>query len=64
VVIRRSILPIFIGNIMPLAVVSFLLFSLLSITRKKADGPLGFSAKDTIQNSAALLFIVLLNQST
>jgi len=62
VVIRRSIIPIFIGNIMPLAVVSFLLFSLLLITRKKVDGPLGFTAKDTIQNSAALLFIVLLNQ--
>jgi hypothetical protein len=62
VVIRRSIIPIFIGNIMPLAVVSFLLFSLLSITRKKAEGALGFSAKDTIQNSSALLFIVLLNQ--
>jgi Cache domain len=64
VVIRRSLLPIFIGNIIPLAVVSFLLFSLLIITRKKAYGPLalGFSAKDGIVGSSGLLFIVLLNQ--
>lgn len=62
IVIKRHLLPIFIANVMPLSVVSFLLFALLTITRKKADGPLGFSAKDTIQNSAGLLFIVLLNQ--
>ncbi|MEY3869636.1 MAG: hypothetical protein RLZZ338_3527, partial [Cyanobacteriota bacterium] len=62
VVIRRSLLPIFIGNIIPLAVVSFLLFSLLIITRKKADGPLGFTGKDGIVGSSGLLFIVLLNQ--
>jgi hypothetical protein len=64
-VMRRNFLNAFVSSLLPLMVVTFLVFVLLMLVNKNEQKKgLGFNALSLVSSSAALLFAVILGQST